>query len=289
MHKAYLPSEKSPNPAPSDQKYIKVDEIFKQQVSDRKADIITISESSSYLFADNTKIFRTIVKQEDREILQSDLTKLQEWSDQWLLRFHPAKCKSMTIGKATESDWSYKFYTNEGPHNLDKIDEEKDIGVIIDKNLDFEAHINEKVNKATKIFGIIRRAYLNLNEENFMPLYKALVRSHLDFASAVWSPYKQKHKDLIENVQRRATKQIPSLKELTYEERLRKLKLPSLSYRRIRGDMIELYKILHEKYYKKAAPVLSLRKNVAREALRGHEFALYQKRYNKPLRKIPSL
>ena len=141
------------------------------------------------------------------------------------------------------------------------------------------------MNKATKIFGIIRRAYLNLNEENFIPLYKALVRSHLDFASAVWSPYKQKHKDLIENVQRRATKQIPSLKDLTYEERLRKLKLPSLSYRRIHGDMIELYKVVHEKYYKKAAPELSLRKDVAREAPRGHEFTLYQKRYNKLLRK----
>ena len=50
---------------------------------------------------------------------------------------------------------------------------------------------------------------------------------------------------MIENVQRRATKQLPGLKNLTYSERLQKLKLPSLNFRRVRGDMIELYKILN--------------------------------------------
>ena len=50
--------------------------------------------------------------------------------------------------------------------------------------------------------------------------------------------YKKKDITLIENVQRRATKLIPSLKNLSYEDRLRRLKFPSLTYR-TRGDMIE--------------------------------------------------
>ena len=72
------------------------------------------------------------------------------------------------------------------------------------------------------------------------PLYKTLVRTHLEFASSVWHPYKSKYIEMIENVQRIATKQLPGLKNLSYPERLRKLKLPTLTLKRIRGDMIEL-------------------------------------------------
>ena len=54
-------------------------------------------ESDSYLFADDTKIFRIIKDEDDKEILQDDLTKLEEWSDKWLLKFHPEKCKHMKI------------------------------------------------------------------------------------------------------------------------------------------------------------------------------------------------
>ena len=53
-------------------------------------------ESEIFLFADDTKIFRTIYTQEDKNILQNDLMKLYQWSNKWLLKFHPAKCKSMT-------------------------------------------------------------------------------------------------------------------------------------------------------------------------------------------------
>jgi hypothetical protein len=58
----------------------------------------------------------------------------------------------------------------------------------------------------------------------------------------------KKHIDMIENIQRRATKLIPGLSNLSYEDRIRRLKLPSLSYRRSRGDMIEVYKIMSGKY-----------------------------------------
>ena len=57
-----------------------------------------------------------------------------------------------------------------------------------------------------------------------------MVRTQLDYTSSVWAPYKKKHIDIIENVQKRATKQIPGMKNLPYEERLRKLELPTLSY-----------------------------------------------------------
>ena len=92
----------------------------------------------------------------------------------------------------------------------------------------------------------------------FLPLYKALVRSHLEYGISVWSPYKMKYIEAIERVERRATKMLPGMDQLTYEERLRKSKLQTLVYRRMRGDMIEVIKILHGLYDDKAALVLSL-------------------------------
>ena len=109
---------------------------------------------------------------------------------------------------------------------------EKDIGVIIDCELSFDKHIAEKVNKTTKIVNIIRRSFMYLDEEIFLNLYKALVRPHLEYANQIWAPRLQRQIDSIENVQKRATKLLPGYDNLSYEERLKKLRLPTLTYRR---------------------------------------------------------
>ena len=80
----------------------------------------------------------------------------------------------------------------------------------------------------------------------FILLYKAMVRPHLEYTNAVWCPYKKGDIELIEKVQKRATKLIISLKYLTYSERLKQLHLPTLKYRRLRGDMIEVFKMVHK-------------------------------------------
>ena len=71
----------------------------------------------------------------------------------------------------------------------------------------------------------------------------------MEYAHAVWSPHKKKDMEAIENVQRRATKMVPGLNDKSYEDRLKELKLPSLSYRRLRGDMIEVFKLVNDVYY----------------------------------------
>ena len=145
----------------------------------------------------------------------------------------------ITAGKTERSNYDYILSDTK----LEHVEKEKDIGVTIDSKLSFEQHMNEKINKANSTMGLIRRTFTCLDEEIFSLLYKALVRPHLEYANAIWSPYKIKDITALENVQRRATKQIPSLKNLEYEDRLRKLKLPTLRYRRLRGDMIETYKL----------------------------------------------
>ena len=82
----------------------------------------------------------------------------------------------------------------------------------------------------------------------FKMLFTALVSPHLEYAQSVWSPYLEKHTEAIEKVQRRAAKRLPELANMTYEDRLRALKLPTLCYRRYREDIIEIFNITHGFY-----------------------------------------
>ena len=233
-------------------------------------DLPTNIMSDVFMFADDTKMYRTIRCPNDQRILQADLDNLSTWSTKWLLKFHPDKCKIMHIGAETDFGGVYTLNVDNTNHELGHVTEVQDIGVIVDAKLEFDKHIYTKINKASSIMAVIRRSFTTLNKTNFPPLFKALVRSHLEYASSVWSPYKQKHKEAIEKVQRRATKQLPGMKDISYQERLAILKLPTLVYRRNRGDMIETYKILHNKYYGDVSNIIKLHTNcVSREGIGG--------------------
>ena len=91
--------------------------------------------------------------------------------------------------------------------------------------------------------------YRYMYNMSFKYLFQALVRPHLEYAAAVWSPYKSGEIEQIGNVQRKATKQIPSLKNMEYNQRLRKLNMPTLKYRRARVDMIEVLNFSVQCYY----------------------------------------
>ena len=88
------------------------------------------------------------------------------------------------------------------------------------------------------------RNFRHLSDFAFVGLYKSLVRSQLEYGVQIWSPFRQGLIDVIEGVQRRATKLRQSCKELPHQSRLKKLKLPSLCYRRKRADLILLFKLL---------------------------------------------
>ena len=160
-----------------------------------------------------------------------------------MLFFHPEKSKSMRLGR---TDVEEKVYTMH--NNITQVDNEKDIGVIIDNKLSFSDHLAEKINKANKMVGVIRRTFEHLDPTIFKALYTTVVRPHLEYANQVWCPHLEKDIEALENVQRRATKLVPQLKKLEYEERLMKLNLPTLAYRRSRGDLIEAFKIITGKY-----------------------------------------
>jgi hypothetical protein len=165
---------------------------------------------------------------------------------------------------------------------LCKSSEEKDLGIVVDEKLKFEDHIYNKIKTANKMLWIIKRNFKYLDNDDFIRLYKAFVRSHLEYAQAVWSPHSKKLIGDIERVQRAATKRLAGLKGLTYQQRLERLDLPTLACRRLRGDFIEVYKIMNEVYDPTVVPELRRCQSITR----GHGRRLYMQQSSKNIRRF---
>ena len=200
-----------------------------------------IKSSKLFLFADDMKLFHAIYTEEDCTSLQQDLILAEQWTNTPLLKFHPNKCSHMRIGLSSIRNDGYTL----GPEHitLTNTDKMKDIGVTFDSSLNFEEHVRKKY-IPNLLMGIIRRTFDHMDEQCFSRIFKSLIRPHIEYANQIWSPHLKKHITSLENVKRRAIKLIPGFKDIEYKERLRKLKLPTLACCRLRGDMIELYKIL---------------------------------------------
>ena len=190
------------------------------------------------LFADDTKLYASVQSQPDRDQIQSDLHALGDWSKTWLLPFNSSKCKTLHLGHGNERQ-TYTLHDVE----LEQVSSERDLGVIVDDVLKFREQAAAVVAKGNRVLGLIRRSFENIDGTSLPLLYKTLVRPLLEYGNAVWGPFNKHDQNLVEKVQRRATKLVPNLRHLPYQERLKALKLPSLTYRRRRGDMIQMYKL----------------------------------------------
>ena len=191
------------------------------------------------MYADDTKIFRHILCKQDSMKLQYDMDSVYNWLCNWSLELHIEKCKVVSYGRHEMFDNLYHLDNS----TVEKVDSIKDLGVIFDCKLKFDIHINDKINKANRMLGIIKRNFKFLCPDAFVMLYKSLIRSHLEYPVTVWSPHRKDDRK-IRKVQMRATKLIYSIRHVKYCDRLESLNLPALKFKRLRGDMIEIYKIL---------------------------------------------
>jgi len=121
-----------------------------------------------------------------------------------------------------------------------------------------------------------------MDDQTFLLLYKSVVHPYIEFANSVWCPFKLSDIEEVEKIQKRATKLIIKLKDKPHKERLIHLNLPMLKYRRLRGDMIEVFKIIHNIYDAKVSPQLILNK---RANTRGNNFKLLNHTFHYDIRK----
>lgn len=232
-----------------------------------------------FLYADDTKIYKYISCEQDKKELQHTINMIVTWIDKYLLKLNVDKCKHVSYVRGASVHAS-KYVINED--TLETLDSYKDLGVLFDSKLNFGLHIMDKVKKANSMLGIIKRNFSNMSYHSFLCLYKAMVRSHLEYAVPVWCPYKKEYIELVERVQMRATKILPNLKSLPYKDRLKYLNLPTLKYRRMRGDVIEMFKMVRGIYDRDV--ILNL--NFAPYSnTRGNSFKLFQQHCKYDLRK----
>ena len=146
-------------------------------------------------------------------VLQRVVSRITEWCNTWLLKLNINKCKVVSYSRKQIIDSNYYITEENIDYILEKVDSIKDLGVIFDSRLNFRNHMQNKINKAYSMIGIIKRNFINMDMHTFGLLYKSLVRTHVEHAVSVWCPYKKGDIEEIEKIQKRATKLIISLKK----------------------------------------------------------------------------
>ena len=91
---------------------------------------------------------------------------------------------------------------------------------------------------ANRVLSMIRRSFTCKDEQTIIQLYKSLIRPHLEYCIQAWRPYLTQDIEMLEMVQRHATKMVYGFNDLTYEQRLRRLDITTLETLRLRGDLI---------------------------------------------------
>ena len=228
-------------------------------------------------FADDTKLFRKVNTDGDKQHLQNDLDRLVKWSEKWQMLFNFGKCKCLHTGHRN-LNVNYKM----GDTVLGTTVNEKDLGVTISADMKVSEQCGIAASKGNQILGLIRRNITYKGKKLIIPLYKAIVRPHLEYCIQAWRPYRKKDIDTLERIQRRATKMIPELRDLSYEERLKECGLTTLETRRLRGDQIEVFKILNGYENIDRNMFFSLKKD---SRTRGHEVKLVKDQCRLDIRK----
>ena len=196
-------------------------------------------------FADDTKIFEEITSTRDAEQLQEDLSNLITRSDSAGLNFNYSKCKAQRITRKVKPVIS--VYHMAGSQ-LEVVCAEKDLGVYITDNLTWNKQVNAQCSKASRLLRYIRRNTRLVKSITVRrSAYLTLVRSHLGYATQVWTPQSIDLILKLERVQMRATKYIldlPFICDQTYGDRLMNLNLLPISYWHEFLDMIFFFKVV---------------------------------------------
>jgi len=190
-------------------------------------------------FADDTKLIGAAGTEDDVKRMQDDLNRLYQWSVDWQMLFNIEKCKVVHFGyNNKESVYSM------GNNMLVAVTEERDLGVIIHKSLKSSSQCVKAVKSANAALGMISRTFISKDKTTLLHLYKSLVRPKLEYCVQAWRPFLRRDIELLEKVQRRATRIIINDETKTYEERLKLLGWTTLETRRLRGDLIQAFKML---------------------------------------------
>jgi hypothetical protein len=193
------------------------------------------------IFADDTKIYFKVKRDLDHDKFTYDVRKIFGWAHKNRLIVAMQKCEILHIGARNPCRPLYV-----DGMLLDETRSTKDLGIIMSGTLHFKEHIHTITQAAYQRSGLIFRCFISRESHFLVKMFTAFCRPKLEFNTCVWSPHQLNEIVMVENVQRRFTKRINGLTDLTYADRLRRLGLQSLEYRRLVFDLCMVFSICNK-------------------------------------------
>lgn len=227
-----------------------------------------VQDSTVVKYADDTKLYLKFSQTNIRgtDLLQNDLHRVAIWCSTWSLKLNSSKCSCLHFGLHNPNKGYFI-----GDANIKSCVSAKDLGIIITDDLKPTVHCLSAIAKAQKMLSVIKLAFKFLDIRAMTTLYKSFVLPLLDYCSIAWCPFYIKDIEALERVQRRFTKILPVYRNLPYEERLIKYNITSLYTRRIKLDLVWVYKIIHDQV---DLPSESLFEIDSESRTRGHKLKL---------------
>ena len=196
------------------------------------------------LFADDVKLYSSIssVSMDNPATTEEQLNILARWATDWQLPISYSKCCIFEFGRPNKSLLQTTYLMDS--RIIPLVDKVTDLGVTLDKKLKFSSHVSTICCKAHRRANLIIKCFLSKDDSSLISAFKTYVRPILEYCSTVWNPSLVKDINALEVVQRRFTKRIPSIRNLTYYQRLSFLGIDSLELRRLRADLLFMYKLV---------------------------------------------
>jgi len=201
---------------------------------------LIVGNSSCKLYADDIKLYSTVDFNGISCDLISTLDNICHWSHIWQLNVNVKKCNVLRIGNSCVF---YDYFMSGIP--VPRVEQVVDLGITINTDLKFSTYIDSCVSKAYSRSFLMFKSFTSRNPFLLTKAFSTYIRPLLEYNSYLWSPVDFGNITKIENIQRRFTKRINCMSNLSYEQRLNALGLQSLEYRRLFCDLVTMYKIVH--------------------------------------------
>ncbi len=226
--------------------------------------------ADSLLYADDVKL---ITPRNRHNILQNSLNISASWSRDWELDLNTTKSEHLPIVNSPHFvTCTLPSHNPPNPQTIPTVSTTKDQGIVLNTRLSAKDNVVSAANKARRVLFYLKRSFMALTPNIFLPLYKTFNRPHLEYSIQATHPILCRNAEALENVQKLALKFVKGLLHVRYEADLKQLRLFSLTRWRIRGDLIAMFKIAHGLL---EFPMSSTFAHLTHKGLRGHAYRFH--------------